>query len=145
MFGREERQQNNRRKPEENRDRLRQREGETMVIIVSLTQLNPLLSFTIQRKNHNETNEIKRRANVFIQVMKSLLKKTNLSPLVFQKRSQYTNLQSNARDLNMNANVSHQIRYAHSFYSYIFQRFGVSKIIHLFSYLKKLIHSARTH
>lgn len=50
MFGREERQQNNRRKPEEKRDRLRQREGETMVIIVSLTQLNPLLSFTIQRK-----------------------------------------------------------------------------------------------
>lgn len=39
MFGREDRQQNNRRKPEEKRDRLRQREGETMVIIVSLTHV----------------------------------------------------------------------------------------------------------
>lgn len=50
MFGREERQQNNRRKPEEKRDRVRWREGETMVIIVSLRQLNPLLSFVIQKK-----------------------------------------------------------------------------------------------
>lgn len=74
MFGREERQQNNRRKPEEKRDRLRQREGETMVIIVSVTQLNALLSFSIQRKNHNDTNEIKRRANVFILLTLHLLK-----------------------------------------------------------------------
>lgn len=44
MFGREERQQNNRRKPEEKRDRGK---GKTMVIIVSLRQLNPLSSFTI--------------------------------------------------------------------------------------------------
>lgn len=50
MFGREERQQNNRRKPEEKRDRVRWREGETIVIIVSLRQLNPLLSFAIQKK-----------------------------------------------------------------------------------------------
>lgn len=50
MFGREERQQNNRRKPEEKRDRVRWREGETIVIIVSLRQLNPLLSLAIQKK-----------------------------------------------------------------------------------------------
>jgi len=50
MFGREERQQNNRRKPEEKRDGLGWREGETMVIIVSLRQSNPLLSFGVQKK-----------------------------------------------------------------------------------------------
>lgn len=50
MFGREEKQQKDRRKPEEKRDRLKQREGETMVIIVSFRQLNPLLNITIRRK-----------------------------------------------------------------------------------------------
>lgn len=73
MFGREERQQNNRRKPEEKRDRLRQREGETTVIIVSLT-VDSTVKLHHTKKDHNDTNEIKRRANIFIQEMKGLLK-----------------------------------------------------------------------
>lgn len=61
MFGREERQQNNTRKPKEKRDRVRWREGETMAIIVTLKQLNPLLGITIRKKIISEIKSSKWR------------------------------------------------------------------------------------